>query len=750
MSYNRERLIYRLSVEIKDVPESSKEKRRKIMSRIGFELWQTFNCKFVFDNTMLYVATLPFSEDEPEPSGYSYTARHNSRNYQISLRKAGIVEQGNVPEVTHFYNKFLKEALRRLQYTQIGTRILNPANERSFHRDITLWPGYSVNCIRTQAGCFVKVDSSYKVIHIRTVLDSMMELRNADQIKAKLKKRVVVTRYNNRLYRVDDVDFDLTPESTFTNSAGAQLTYVDYYYQRFGKIIKNKSQPLLKSSIRSRGGERMVVHLIPEFCVLTGVTDETRAAVSRETIVKPNIRLGETLKLAADLNDPELEPKLSKWNVRVSDRPFNLPAEVIDTTAIVLVMASGRTINPREGNGTFSDIKSKMLFDNQLSQVAVMFLADEGHLVNVFMDEMQRQARQIEFQLNCFSFALTTQHSSEWIAQLKTICSQASSRPFIIAFLPGKKGQTWLYDELKEQLIHKYAVGSQIVLTETVSRAIERNSISSICNKVLVQINAKTAGIPWAVKDMPLSESTMIVGIEELRHRTAGNFLGIVSTFTNGLTAPYYSQIFSEYEAPEVSGRIKQGIRNAWYYRDHRRPTRIIIYSSSLEVVQSNHHTAIIQEIEKAMHEIEAETQVRPVLVYVVVNRNTNFRFYASPTSSSNLEAGTIINTHLVKAYTEPTHFRFFLLSLQSRLGVTIPCQYDVMHNTAGVSREDMELLSYKQCYLYYNVYGPCKFPAPLYYAYKLVTQYCERFKKLGRFLEPHANWGEVGELYFI
>jgi aubergine-like protein len=758
MSYNPDRPIYRLSVFISEVPESEEGVRRRIMSRIGRQLWETFNSKFVFANTMLYVASLPVSEDEPEASEYSFTASLDDRAYDIILRKVGIIERENEHEATHFYNKFMKEALRTLRYTQIGTRLFNPAKERPVDRaNVTLWPGYSVNCIRTQAGCFVKIDSSYKAIHIGTVLDSIRrEMRNADyqaKIKTELVKRVVVTRYNKRLYRVDDVAFNLNPESTFTNSAEEQLTYVEYY-RSINQNITDLRQPLLVSSIRSRGGDRMVVHLIPEFCVLTGVTNETRAAVSRHTIVKPNLRLKETLELAADLNKPTLEPILSKWNVTVSSEPLVLTAEVINTNAIVLEMARGRTINPRRGGMFEHDVKSKMHTEGVFRKLAVIYPERDEGIAREFMEALVSLARTMNFDFN-FDFAkfpIRSSASSEWLEALERICSVAGVEDFIIAFLPGSKKQAPLYDEFKEQLIQRYGLGSQVVLTDT---ARDRGKRESICTKVLIQINAKTGGIPWVVRDMPLSDSTMLVGIEELRHRTAGNFIGIVSTFGRGLNAPYFSQIVSDYSAAEAAIKIKQSILSACrrYFDENQNvaPKRVIIYSSSLDDVQSElHHDSVIQALEEAMREVETNTHTRPALVYAVVSRKTNFRFYVSRTSTDNLEQGTIINTGLVNSYSGSRRFSFFLLSLQSRLGVTIPCQYDVIHNTAGVSREDMELLSYKQCYLYYNVSGPCKFPAPLYYAYKLVTMFSERTIKLGRFLEPHPNWGRNYGLYFI
>jgi hypothetical protein len=40
---------------------------------------------------------------------------------------------------------------------------------------------------------------------------------------------VVLTDYNNHTYRIDDVNFDVTPSSTFKLRSGEDISYVEYY-----------------------------------------------------------------------------------------------------------------------------------------------------------------------------------------------------------------------------------------------------------------------------------------------------------------------------------------------------------------------------------------------------------------------------------------------------------------------------------------------------------------------------------------
>ena len=40
----------------------------------------------------------------------------------------------------------------------------------------------------------------------------------------------VLTRYNNKTYRIDDIDWGKTPQNSFESSSGQQITFVDYYW----------------------------------------------------------------------------------------------------------------------------------------------------------------------------------------------------------------------------------------------------------------------------------------------------------------------------------------------------------------------------------------------------------------------------------------------------------------------------------------------------------------------------------------
>lgn len=75
---------------------------------------------------------------------------------------------------------------------------------------------------------------STKLMREETVYDILRNHRErargdwTSQFMNEILGSTVLTRYNNRTYRIDDVDFQKNPESTFTTPQG-ERSYVDYY-----------------------------------------------------------------------------------------------------------------------------------------------------------------------------------------------------------------------------------------------------------------------------------------------------------------------------------------------------------------------------------------------------------------------------------------------------------------------------------------------------------------------------------------
>lgn len=96
----------------------------------------------------------------------------------------------------------------------------------------------------------------------------------------------------------------MSPSNSFPDHTGKTTTFKDYYTAKWGKSISHDDQPLLKS--KTKLNECL---LIPEFCVMTGLTDEIRSDfnimkdMAGATKKEPQMRLQESAGLIRALKD---------------------------------------------------------------------------------------------------------------------------------------------------------------------------------------------------------------------------------------------------------------------------------------------------------------------------------------------------------------------------------------------------------------------------------------------------------------
>lgn len=96
-----------------------------------------------------------------------------------------------------------------------------------------LWPGYVTSIRQHERDILVCAEITHKVMRMETINDILRNcLRVSNDYKATFHKLVlgttVLTDYNNKTYRIDDIDYDHSPSSTFMTKDGP-LSYVDYY-----------------------------------------------------------------------------------------------------------------------------------------------------------------------------------------------------------------------------------------------------------------------------------------------------------------------------------------------------------------------------------------------------------------------------------------------------------------------------------------------------------------------------------------
>lgn len=132
-----------------------------------------------------------------------------------------------------FYKVFFNSLLKKINFKQIGRNFFNPSQSKTIsNHNVEVWPGFSASLQILERGVLLNIDIVHKVLRMDSVLDYISDLKNKggrsdprEAIKKALIGSTILTTYNKRTYKVDDVDFDKSPLDQFTSDDGSPISY---------------------------------------------------------------------------------------------------------------------------------------------------------------------------------------------------------------------------------------------------------------------------------------------------------------------------------------------------------------------------------------------------------------------------------------------------------------------------------------------------------------------------------------------
>jgi aubergine-like protein len=182
---------------------------------------------------------------------------------------------------------------------------------------------------------------------------------------------IVMTHYNRRTYKVEDIDFKTTPRSSFRGQDGSVQTYADYYKKRYDITIPENqmNQPLIVSKPKKRDINKGItgdIYLIPSLCNPTGLSDDMRKnfalmkKLSTHLHMDPVTRKKKLDEFMYKLDtDPLVQAELKAWNVQFNPKALSMEARVLPKQAIVVGPDPEQPIMPDDKGDWTRSMKSK-------------------------------------------------------------------------------------------------------------------------------------------------------------------------------------------------------------------------------------------------------------------------------------------------------------------------------------------------------------------------------------------------------
>lgn len=126
----------------------------------------------------------------------------------------------------------------------------------------------------------------------------------------------------------------------------------------------------------------------------------------------------------------------------------------------------------------------------------------------------------------------------------------------------------------------------------------------------------------------------------------------------------------------------------------------------------------------------------------IIVNKKISARFYHN---LSNPAPGTVVDTAVVSKDLN----EFYLIPTKGTQGVITPTHFHIIYDDTGVNTDEVKLLAYRMCYLYYNWTGSIRVPAACQYAHKIAFAYGEKAQGADP-PRAHNYWKRTRSLYYL
>merc|ERR1719411_2388850 len=261
--------------------------------------------------------------------------RNDGVAVEITIKLVGEIQPSDY-HYMQFFNIVLRQAMENMQLELIRRDYYDPkaAIILKQHK-LELWPGYVTSIRQHEEKILMCCEISHKILRTDTVLDQIGEIhqktRGGPSFHAEVEKAllgaIIITRYNNKTYRVDEIAWDKKPSDEFEGRNDEKMTYMKYYETRYNRKITDVKQPLLISMPKlreERSGVSGPIFLIPELCNMTGLSDEQRAnfnlmkSMGEYTRQDPVKRTQTLAKFAQRISSREIQGEIEAWNLRFS------------------------------------------------------------------------------------------------------------------------------------------------------------------------------------------------------------------------------------------------------------------------------------------------------------------------------------------------------------------------------------------------------------------------------------------------
>ncbi|KAH8411141.1 hypothetical protein KR222_004826 [Zaprionus bogoriensis] len=668
----------------------------------------------IFDGSTLY---LPILLDDVLTTFCSQSIEKTEIEIRVLFKR-----KESLTNCLQLYNALFDRVMKILKYVKFDRKNFDPSRPKVIPMaKLDMWPGFVTTVDVYDGGLMLCCDVSYRLLCQKTVLEMLIEIYKKDKIayQANAKKyligNIVLTRYNNRTYKIDDICFSENPHSKFETKTGL-CSYLEYYKNHHNIDIKDEKQPLiisLKSKKKDFSKKDDIrFSLIPELCFLTGLQDEIRSdkklmrEISSFTRVSPNQRMVALNNLFNNItNNDKAREVLENWGLSLVKNNQSVIGRKIDYEQIYFAKKSV-SIGPTAEFSKDAAI-NEILDVVDLNKWILIHHKSDLRSAKTLINHMERCCEAFGMQiLKPHIVTLELDRIDSYVNALRRNLFAETQ----IAVCICSTSRDDRYSAIKKICCSEVPVASQVINSKTLLNEAKNRSI---VQKILLQINCKMGGALWTVK-IPL-KNVMICGIDSYHDpcQKRNSVSALVASLDSSYTHWYSKSVIQSTREELVNGLISSFKAALQCYKNRNKsfPESVIVYRDGVGDGQLNFCN---------MYEIpqfSAACNNRVKITFIVVQKSNNTRFFSeSYKNFSNPLPGTVVDKHVTRLQM----YDFFLVPQIVRQGTVSPTHFIILKDDANYGPDIIQKLSYKLCFLYYNWPGTVRIPACCMYAHKM------------------------------
>lgn len=704
-------------------PEVDDTRERKKLMYTGMKNHNVSG--YLFDGTVLFTPT----RLHPEPLEF-VVANEGGENIHVTTRMVGEVKWGDY-HYLQLFNIIVRKCLTYMDFKLLGRNYFDPNLKITVpQHNLELWPGFLTSMRQHEQNILLNADLSFKVLRTDTVYDLLMECQKEarQNLRKEFQQRcigsIVLTGYNQKTYRIDDIDFNQTPDSRFRKRDGTEISYRQYFEERYRVRIRTSEQPMLISKSKPReirAGMPELVLLVPELCIMTGLTDRQREnfhlmkALGEHTRVGPQGRMEQLRAFSQRLQRcPRAVEEIKRWDLQLAQDLIEFQGRVLPEEQILLknnqVITGGA-----EADWTRGLRVAPMFNIAHIDKLAVVVPKRFKDGAYEFINCLLKVAKGMSFQItNHKVFDMTDDRPQSYLDVLERIISNLSPRMCFVV-LPNNSADR--YNAVKKKCYVDRAMPCQVI----VGKNLQSKGVMSIATKVAIQMNCKAGGAPWGTS-MP--KNTMVCGYDVCRDTAnrGRSFAGMVASMDAACTQ-YFNMAAEHEQEQELSSKIASFMLMACTkYQEQNKvlPERIVVYRDGVGDGQipyvKEHEVELIKK--KLSTELYTNQPLR--MAFIIVSKRINTKIFQSrgsgPKNDFNPPPGTVVDDVI----TLPERYDFYIVSQCVRQGTVAPTSYNVIEDTLGIDANRLQRFTFKMTHMYFNWSGTVRVPAPCQYAHKL------------------------------